>query len=84
MQSKNHWEQVYATKPATEVIWYQPHATHSLDLIRDIGLASDAAIIDVGGGASMLVDDLLGYGYRNLSVLDLSGEALAIARSFTS
>lgn len=80
MQSKNHWEQVYATKPATEVSWYQPHATHSLDLIRGIGLAPDAAIIDVGGGASMLVDDLLAHGYRDLSVLDLSGEALAIAR----
>lgn len=80
MQSKNHWEQVYATKTATEVSWYQPHATRSLDLIRGIGLAADAAIIDVGGGASMLVDDLLDDGYRDLSVLDLSGEALAIAR----
>ncbi len=81
MQSKNHWEQVYETRPATEVSWYQPHAEHSLDLIRGIGLAPDAVIIDVGGGASTLVDDLLDHGYRNLSVLDLSGAALAIARA---
>lgn len=81
MQSKNHWEQVYETRPATEVSWYQPHAEHSLDLIRGIGLAADAAIIAVGGGASTLVDDLLDHGYRNLSVLDLSGAALAIARA---
>jgi len=80
MQAKNHWEQVYATKPSTEVSWYQPRATRSLDLIRAIGLARDAAIIDVGGGASTLIDDLLDDGYRDLSVLDLSGEALAIAR----
>lgn len=80
MQSKDHWEHVYASKAATSVSWYQPHATLSLDLIQRIGLGPEAAIIDVGGGASTLVDDLAGRGYRDLTVLDLSGEALAIAR----
>ena len=80
MPSKNHWEKVYATKSSTAVSWYQPHATLSLDLIRRIGAARAAAIIDVGGGTSTLVDDLLAHDYRNLTVLDLSGEALAVAR----
>jgi ubiquinone/menaquinone biosynthesis C-methylase UbiE len=80
MQSKTHWEHVYATKSATEVSWYQSHATLSLALIQRIGIGPAAAIIDVGGGTSMLTDDLIAHGYRNLSVLDLSGEALAVAR----
>jgi ubiquinone/menaquinone biosynthesis C-methylase UbiE len=80
MQSKFHWEHVYTTKSSTAVSWYQPHATLSLDLIQRIGIGPAAAIIDVGGGASTLTDDLVARGYRNLSVLDLSGEALAVAR----
>ncbi|RLK31510.1 class I SAM-dependent methyltransferase [Cupriavidus plantarum] len=80
MQSKTHWEQVYAAKSPTDVSWYQPRATLSLGLIQRIGTGPDAAIIDVGGGASTLTDDLIGLGYHNLSVLDLSGEALAVAR----
>jgi ubiquinone/menaquinone biosynthesis C-methylase UbiE len=80
MQSKSHWEHVYATKESAQVSWYQPHAALSFDMIKRIGLPLDAAIIDVGGGASTLTDDLLDQGYRNLSVLDLSSEALAIAR----
>jgi ubiquinone/menaquinone biosynthesis C-methylase UbiE len=80
MQSKTHWEKIYTTKSSTEVSWYQPQATLSLDLIQRIGVGPDAAIIDVGGGASTLTDDLVAHGYRNLSVLDLSDEALAVAR----
>jgi hypothetical protein len=80
MQSKTHWEHVYTAKSSTEVSWYQPHATLSLGLIQRIGIGPDAAIIDVGGGASTLTDDLVAHGYHNLSVLDLSGEALAVAR----
>jgi len=75
MQSKTHWEKIYATKSSTDVSWYQPHAMLSLGLIQRIGVGSDAAIIDVDGGASTLTDDLIAHGYRNLSVLDLSGEA---------
>lgn len=80
MQSKTHWEHIYTAKSSTEVSWYQPHATLSLGLIKRIGLGLDTAIIDVGGGASTLTDDLVALGYHNLSVLDLSGEALAVAR----
>lgn len=80
MQSKEHWEKVYATKATDAVSWFQEHAGLSLDIIRATGAGKDAAIIDVGGGASTLVDDLLANGYRDLSVLDLSGAALAAAK----
>jgi SAM-dependent methyltransferase len=77
MQSKEHWEKVYTTKAPENVSWFQPHAEVSVRLIHDTGLGRDASIIDVGGGASTLVDDLLDAGYRVLTVLDLSGAALA-------
>lgn len=81
MQSKEHWEKVYGTKSATEVSWFQEHADLSLKLIRDAGVPGAAAIIDVGGGASMLVDDLLSAGYEDVTVLDLSGSAIETAKS---
>ena len=81
MESKQHWEQVYATRAANEVSWFQEHAALSLKLIRDAGVPAAASIIDVGCGASTLVDDLLAAGYENVSVLDLSAAALAAARS---
>lgn len=81
MESKQHWEKVYSTKAATEVSWFQEHAALSLKLIREAGVPQSASIIDVGGGASTLVDDLLANGYAHLTVLDLSGAALATARS---
>lgn len=80
MQSKDHWEKVYAAKATDAVSWFQPHADFSVGLIKATGVSHDAAIIDVGGGASTLVDDLLANGYTNLSVLDLSAAALAAAR----
>lgn len=80
MQSRDHWEKVYNTKATDAVSWFQPHADVSLDLIKATGTGRDAAIIDVGGGASTLVDDLLANGYTDLSVLDLSASALAAAR----
>lgn len=80
MQSKEHWEKVYATKAADAVSWFQPHAGLSLDLIKSTGAGKDAAIIDVGGGASTLVDDLLAEGCTDLTVLDLSAAALKAAR----
>lgn len=79
MQSKDHWEKVYTTKAIDAVSWFQPHADLSLDIIKATGADHDASIIDVGGGASTLVDDLLANGYTNLSVLDLSAAALAAA-----
>ena len=81
MQSKAHWEKVYATKPVDGVSWFQAHADQSLRLIREAGVPLTAAIIDVGGGASTLVDDLLQQGYSSLTVLDLSAAALAAARA---
>lgn len=80
MQSKEHWESVYASKSSTEVSWYQPHAEESLKIIKEANTPESASIIDVGGGASTLVDDLLAHGYKNVTVLDLSGAALATAR----
>lgn len=80
MDRKHHWEQVYETKPADSVSWFQLHAELSLDLIRKAAPDRHSAVIDVGGGASTLVDDLLADGYADLSVLDLSGAALEVAR----
>jgi len=80
MQSKQHWEKVYTSKAPDAVSWFQPHAQLSLELIKGTGAGLDAGIIDVGGGASTLVDDLLAEGYADLTVLDLSHAALEAAR----
>ncbi len=80
MENKSHWEKVYAAKPATSVSWYQEHAECSLSLLNDTGISKSAAIIDVGGGASTLVDDLLAKGYTDVTVLDLSSSALSAAK----
>lgn len=76
---QQHWETVYGSKAVDQVSWFQPHAVSSLRLIED-GVDRDAQVIDVGGGASVLVDDLLEAGYRNLTVLDLAESALAVSR----
>ena len=81
MQPKEHWEHVYATKATDAASWYQEHAEQSLRLIKATGVPLSAAIIDVGGGASTLVDGLLGDGYSKLTVLDLSAAALTAARN---
>lgn len=80
MQSKSHWENVYSSKSTDAVSWFQAHADLSLDMIKSTGAQRNAAIIDVGGGASTLVDDLVADGYTDLAVLDLSGAALDAAR----
>ncbi len=80
MSRRDHWEGVYQKKSATDVSWYRPHLENSVDLIADTGVAADGRIIDVGGGASTLVDDLLGRGFRNVTVVDLAESALAAAR----
>jgi 2-polyprenyl-3-methyl-5-hydroxy-6-metoxy-1,4-benzoquinol methylase len=80
MTSKNHWESIYASKAPESLSWYQAHADDSLRLLQAAGLPLDAAIIDVGGGASTLVDDLLNLGYQRITVLDLSGTALVVNR----
>jgi SAM-dependent methyltransferase len=78
---RDHWDTVYAGKPETAVSWYQPHAERSLQLIRAAPGGRDAAVIDVGGGASTLVDDLLADGYRDVTVLDISESALSRAKA---
>jgi SAM-dependent methyltransferase len=81
VRSKRHWEKIYSSRAATQVSWFQAHAERSVRLIRDAGVPTTASIIDVGGGASTLVDDLLASGYANVTVLDLSGAALAAAKA---
>jgi hypothetical protein len=71
-----HWDDVYSRKALDQVSWFEPVPARSLEWIADTGIASDAAVIDVGGGASTLVDELIGRGFRNLAVLDISEEAI--------
>ena len=76
-----HWEAVYDAKAFTEVSWYQPRPDVSLRQILATGVGRNDAIIDVGGGASTLVDHLLELGFLDVTVLDISGAALAQARN---
>jgi 2-polyprenyl-3-methyl-5-hydroxy-6-metoxy-1,4-benzoquinol methylase len=79
MDARKHWEQVYGAKAPDEVSWFRPHLETSLSLIeRATSGDLSASIIDVGGGASSLVDDLIDCGYRNLTVLDISQAALDV------
>jgi len=80
MQEKTHWETVYTTKTADEVSWFQEHPQVSLGLIQRTGVMREGAIIDVGGGASTLADDLLSEGFENITVLDISAAALEATR----
>jgi SAM-dependent methyltransferase len=77
---RTHWQNIYREKSPSEVSWYQKKPQLSLDLIHDTGVNEDDAIIDIGGGASVLVDFLCRQGFRKLAVLDISGNALATAR----
>jgi SAM-dependent methyltransferase len=78
---RTHWESVYQTKNPETVSWYQPSLQVSLEFIRRTGLRKDAALVDVGGGASTLVDDLLTLEYSNITVLDISKQALDYSRA---
>lgn len=80
MERKSHWENVYTTKQPTEVSWYQAHAEKSLELIAHTKIGEAAQIIDVGGGASTLVDDLLARNFQNITVLDISAAAIEKAQ----
>jgi ubiquinone/menaquinone biosynthesis C-methylase UbiE len=80
MTERGHWDRIYGSKDAGEVSWYRPHLEQSLDLILRTGVGPDASILDVGGGASTLVDDLLDRGFRNLTVLDIAESALEVTR----
>lgn len=76
MDRKQHWEEVYRQKAEDQVSWFQVHPDYSLELIHAAGVAPGEALIDVGGGASRLVDHLLAEGYRDLTVLDIAEAAL--------
>ena len=78
--AKTHWDTVYRTKAPDAVSWYRPHLETSIDLIQRVAPDSSASIIDIGGGESTLVDDLLAKGYRDVSVLDISPTAIEVAR----
>ncbi|MGD8939533.1 MAG: class I SAM-dependent methyltransferase [Gammaproteobacteria bacterium] len=78
--TKTHWENIYHDKSPLDVSWYQKEPSLSLELIRNTQLASDEPIIDVGGGASVLVDYLCKEGFTNLAVLDISEIALTCAK----
>lgn len=77
MNQKQHWENVYTTKAHDQVSWYRDHLDNSLQMILNTGVEKDAAVIDVGGGSSTLVDDLLDNGFADVTVLDISGTAIA-------
>jgi ubiquinone/menaquinone biosynthesis C-methylase UbiE len=78
--TREHWERIYLTKRPDEVSWYRPHLDVSLRLIERSCPRRTASIVDVGGGESTLVDDLLAHGYRDVTVLDLSETAMRVAR----
>jgi SAM-dependent methyltransferase len=77
---EQHWDRLYRVKSAAELSWYESHPLRSLQSIQETGVPADAPILDVGGGASVLVDDLLELGYTDLTVLDLAPAALAQSR----
>ncbi|MCM4160683.1 class I SAM-dependent methyltransferase [Antarcticibacterium flavum] len=79
-ETKEHWEKIYKTKDLKEVSWYQEKPRPSLNYIQSLELDKDAAIIDVGGGDSFLADHLLAEGYSNITVLDISEEAINRAK----
>ena len=78
--SKHHWEKVYQEKEPTQASWYQIDPVLSLDLIALTGVGRMERIIDIGGGASVLVDKLLNKGFKDVTVLDISAKAIQYAR----
>jgi len=80
MDLKTHWEKIYTTKAPDQVSWYRPHLEKSIALIERAAGGLSAAIIDVGGGESTLVDDLLERGYKDISVLDISQTAIDVTK----
>jgi 2-polyprenyl-3-methyl-5-hydroxy-6-metoxy-1,4-benzoquinol methylase len=80
MNVQNHWEQIYGTKAPDAVSWYRPHLETSLELIERAAPDCSASIIDVGGGESTLVDDLLARGYENVTILDVSQTAIDMTK----
>jgi len=80
VDAKTHWEKVYTSKAPEAVSWYRPHLETSLAVIERAATGYSASIIDVGGGESTLVDDLLARGYENITVLDVSQTAIDVTK----
>lgn len=78
---REHWENIYSTKKFEEVSWYQPIPTTSLEIINSFHLPKTAKIIDMGGGDSFLVDNLLENGFTDITVLDVSQNAISRAKN---
>ena len=76
-----HWDNVYLTRAVTDVSWFEETPNVSLDLIAATGVTTDAAVIDIGGGASRLIDALLDRRFQDVTVLDLSAQALAATKA---
>jgi len=81
MDAQTYWEKIYGTRAADAVSWYRPHLEKSLGLIEHAVSGHSASIIDVGGGESTLVDDLVARGYRNITVLDISHTAIDVTKN---
>ncbi len=81
LDRQRHWENVYTTKDEKEVSWFEESPAISLALIRSTGLNTDSSIIDIGAGASRLVDALIDEGFEAVTVLDLSEKAITIAKA---
>lgn len=81
MEKQTHWENVYQTKAPDAVSWFREHLDQSLTMIEACALPAEASIVDAGGGASTLIDDLLAQGFKTLTVMDLSAAALARSRA---
>ena len=76
LDKKAHWDNVFATKQETEVSWYQQKPETSIQFFVENNIPKEAKIIDIGGGDSYLIDNLLELGYTNLSLLDISANAI--------
>ena len=81
MNRREHWERVYTSKQPTEVSWYQPTPARSLELLREAGAGPRTSLIDIGGGDSTLVDVVIAERLGTITVLDISGAALARAQT---
>ncbi len=76
MNNKKHWEQIYSSNKPNQVSWYREHLDNSLRMILQTNVSKEKAIIDIGGGNSTLVDDLVEHGFADISVLDISSKAI--------
>lgn len=71
-----HWDEAYSTRGIDGVSWYQAAPVVSLELVEALGVSRESAVIDVGGGGSFFADELVAQGFTDVTVLDISAEAL--------